>query len=194
MAYIKPQSPLKLGEDHIYPLTTYDQIIMDDGSRWDGISTEGNSLRLDLTNAEQGTLPSGNVVYYKPNNFIQRKEDFISPLTTYDQVILPDGSRWNGNTAIPQIFSQAASLPLASWVADESGETYSQTVAVEGITIDINKTNAIVSPSTDRAMEEEYLGCEVRASSQGDGTLIFTCTSLPTIDLEANVMVLTKGV
>lgn len=33
MAYLKPQSPLKNGEDHIYPLTTIDQIIMDDGSR-----------------------------------------------------------------------------------------------------------------------------------------------------------------
>ena len=37
MRYEKPQSPLKLGENHIYPLTTYDQIILDDGSRWDGL-------------------------------------------------------------------------------------------------------------------------------------------------------------
>lgn len=33
MAYLKPQSPLIIGEDHIYPLTTYDQIINKDGSR-----------------------------------------------------------------------------------------------------------------------------------------------------------------
>ena len=37
MRYEKPQSPLKLGENHIYPLTTYDQIILEDGSRWDGL-------------------------------------------------------------------------------------------------------------------------------------------------------------
>lgn len=43
MAYIKPQSPLKLGEDHIYPLTTYDQILMSDGSRWDGKTAEASS-------------------------------------------------------------------------------------------------------------------------------------------------------
>ena len=36
MAYLKPQSPIKNGQDHIYPLTTYDQIIMPDGSRWNG--------------------------------------------------------------------------------------------------------------------------------------------------------------
>lgn len=134
------------------------------------------------------------MAYLKPQAPLQKGEDHIYPLTTYDQIVMPDGKRWNGNTAIPQILSQAASLPLANWVADESEETYSQTVAVEGITIDVNKTNAIVSPSTDRTIEEEYLGCEVRASSQGDGTLTFTCISLPTIDLEANVMVLTKGV
>ena len=33
MAYLKPQSPLIMGEDHIYPLTTYDQIINKDGNR-----------------------------------------------------------------------------------------------------------------------------------------------------------------
>lgn len=93
---------------------------------------------------------------------------------------------------MPSIYSQSAALPVANWVTAEDG-TISQTVAIEGITIDINKTNAIVSPSTDRTMEEEYLGCEVRASSQGNGTLTFTCISLPTIDLEANVMVLIKG-
>lgn len=38
MAYLKPQSPITNGEDHIYPLTTYDQVIMPDGSRWNGSS------------------------------------------------------------------------------------------------------------------------------------------------------------
>ena len=36
MSYLKPQSPIKNGEDHIYPLTTIDQIIMEDGSRLGG--------------------------------------------------------------------------------------------------------------------------------------------------------------
>lgn len=37
MAYLKPQSPIKFNEDHIYPLTTVDQIIMDDGNRLSGV-------------------------------------------------------------------------------------------------------------------------------------------------------------
>lgn len=36
MTYLKPQSPIKFQEDHIYPLTTADQVILEDGSRWDG--------------------------------------------------------------------------------------------------------------------------------------------------------------
>lgn len=36
MAYIKPQYPLKNGDNYLYPVTTHDQILLDDGSRWDG--------------------------------------------------------------------------------------------------------------------------------------------------------------
>lgn len=33
MGYSKPQSPLQINGEYIYPLTTYDQIINEDGSR-----------------------------------------------------------------------------------------------------------------------------------------------------------------
>lgn len=33
MGYSKPQSPIKIGEEYVYPLTTSDQIINEDGSR-----------------------------------------------------------------------------------------------------------------------------------------------------------------
>lgn len=59
MAYIKPQSPLKLGEDYIYPLTTYDQILMPDGSRWEGILDTGNNLFI---NRFTMTLPANSWV------------------------------------------------------------------------------------------------------------------------------------
>ena len=36
MAYYKPQSPLIMNGNGIYPLTTYDQIILANGDRWDG--------------------------------------------------------------------------------------------------------------------------------------------------------------
>lgn len=40
MAYYKPQSPLIMNGNGIYPLTTYDQIILPDNTRWNGLSTE----------------------------------------------------------------------------------------------------------------------------------------------------------
>lgn len=55
MAYIKPLSPIKSGEDFIYPLTSYDQIIMEDGSRWDGTIVGFNTVKVDLEDAEEGT-------------------------------------------------------------------------------------------------------------------------------------------
>lgn len=36
MIYVKPQSPIRKGDTGIYPLTTYDQLIMKDGSRFNG--------------------------------------------------------------------------------------------------------------------------------------------------------------
>lgn len=91
-----------------------------------------------------------------------------------------------------EMYAQKVSLPVASW--EQEGEIYGQSVAVEHITIDHNKTSAIVSPPTDRDMEEAYLDCQVRAAAQGDGVIAFTCTDLPEIDLEANVMVVVQGV
>ena len=90
-----------------------------------------------------------------------------------------------------QVITHKALLPAASWT--QEGELYTQSADVEGVTIDVNKTSVIVSPPTDRAMEEMYLECAVRAGAQGDGVLVFTCTELPGIDLEANVMVVILG-
>ena len=53
-AYLKPQSPILYKNDYIYPLTTYDQIILADGSRWDGTAVSnsrtinGHSLSEDV--------------------------------------------------------------------------------------------------------------------------------------------------
>lgn len=54
-AYLKPQSPILYKNDYIYPLTTYDQVILADGSRWDGIiipvsrKINGYALTNDVT-------------------------------------------------------------------------------------------------------------------------------------------------
>lgn len=91
-----------------------------------------------------------------------------------------------------QVQTQTAVLPASAWTED--GELYTQSVTVQGVSADPDKTSVIVSPPTDRALEEAYLDCAVRASGQGDGVLVFTCTDLPDIDLQAHVMVVVLGV
>lgn len=90
-----------------------------------------------------------------------------------------------------QVLTQKVTIPAASW--EQDGEIYGQSVAVQGVTADADKTTVIASPPADRTMEEEYIGCEVRASAQGDGVVVFTCTDKPEADLVANVMVVVLG-
>ena len=55
MAYLKPQSPIKYKEDYIYPPTTIDQIIMEDGQRLSGVG-----VYLDRPDAtDDTTLEAG---------------------------------------------------------------------------------------------------------------------------------------
>ena len=58
MAYLKPQSPLqdKTSGDYFYPLTTADQILMDDGSRLSGAGL----LTVDKYGADEGEAATVN--------------------------------------------------------------------------------------------------------------------------------------
>lgn len=58
IAGVKPQAPLKYKGDHIFPVTTYDQIIMRDGSRWNGYAESPASLigKLKSTHDEDGNV------------------------------------------------------------------------------------------------------------------------------------------
>lgn len=62
MSYLKPQSPIKNSNDHIYPLTTYDQIIMPDGSRWDGVTAPTDSFVQKSGDEMIGTLTTPGLV------------------------------------------------------------------------------------------------------------------------------------
>ena len=54
--YLKPQSPLEIEGKYIYPLTYYDQIVMPDGKRWDGKTSEDQSQALKLTDEVTGKI------------------------------------------------------------------------------------------------------------------------------------------
>ncbi len=74
-----------------------------------------------------------------------------------------------------------ATLTVAGWEAN------SQTVAVVGVTVD---SNILVSPPSTSTEFLAYGAAQIRASAQGAGTITFTCTTTPTTELIANVLIL----
>lgn len=98
------------------------------------------------------------------------------------------------SNAKPTIFTYVISLPSASWGQNAETKLFEQTVTVDNVSADATKTSVVVTPPADRSIEEKYNDCSVRAISQGDGTLVFTCIDLPEEDLSANVMVVVLGV
>lgn len=138
MAYLKPQSPIKNGENHIYPLTTHDQIILADGSRWDG------KLVLEQV----------------ANLFTQ----------THKIVLTVDG--WNDT--VP----------------------YIQTINIEGlmandlINVDIDMSEA--TNSTAGAIQEAW--CLVGRSVVTEGAITFYCyDTKPEMDLKVNIQVIRQS-
>lgn len=157
MAYFKPQSPLKKGSDHIYPLTTYDQIIMEDGSRWNG-KADGD-LSVDTTGATQG----------EPN------------LVNADQL----GGYAASEYLRAKTYKNELTVTLSKIEWSESEDGYVQLVAANGVTAN---NSVIVSSVIDNI--NSYYKCGVRCVAQEDGYLTFVANRVPMNDLPVNVLVI----
>ena len=171
MAYIKPQSPLKLGEDHIYPLTTYDQILMPDGSRWNGKSGGLNAdvIANNLTTTEEGYVLDARQGY-ELKELIKQKASIVN----YSVVLLADG-----------------------WVLESEDAPYTQTVSVEGVSYgdridaDINMSEV----TKDNAKEIQKNWFLVDRFTGSDGHATFYCYGdIPTIDLSVNVSFISNAI
>lgn len=108
MAYYKPQSPIKNGEDHIYPLTTYDQIIMPDGTRWNGEASSGSGSGEDVTLEQLGILATAEELNYM--------DGVISNVQMQLDDKIPNSRMVNG-----QVLSEDITLTASDVGADESG-------------------------------------------------------------------------
>ena len=105
MAYLKPQSPIKYKEDYIYPPTTIDQIIMDDGQRLSGVGVyldrpdEGEETTVAGLNADTlgGIAPSGFVTQSELNTYKNEVSEEMSGMDiNYNHIIMPNGNKWDG--------------------------------------------------------------------------------------------------
>lgn len=141
--YYKPQTPLVKGDDFIYPLTTYDQVIMSDGSRFNIIDDLESTSTTKALSANQGRALK---------NVIDGKAEIdIGSLT----------------------------LSVGNW------SNMSQSVSASGVTM---SNTVIVVPSPENYTT--YHECGIYCSAQGTNTLTFTTTEQPTADLSVQFMII----
>lgn len=102
-------------------------------------------------------------------------------------VSLADGqtgdSGGGGGTGIIMI---TVLLSSTGWTGAQS--PYTQTVVANGVTSD---NPVLVSPNVSQNLVAQSFG--VSALSQGNGTLTFSCVTIPNIDIEYNVGILSGG-
>ena len=89
------------------------------------------------------------------------------------------GTAVQGSTGTPSVFT-TATLTVVGW----NGGTYQQTVAVIGVT---GSNNVGVFPPSARADYLAYGLAQISCIAQGIDTLTFQCTTIPTVQLVANV-------
>lgn len=87
---------------------------------------------------------------------------------------------------IPAIKGKDAVVGTATATLTVQGWTNrTQTISVPSVT---SSSTVIVSPAP--ASVPAYAAAQVYCSAQGDGTLTFTCDTLPTAELAVNVVIL----
>lgn len=163
MAYMKPQYPLKNGDNYIYPITTGDQVILSDGSRLEqnGAVVAGkfkNERSISLTGDVTGTIKfdgSKNVVM---------------------------------NTSVSASKFYTVTLPAAEW---SSSAPFTQTAYVDGILasdnpiVDINM--ASIGTDDNTLLFESW--ALVGRISTNDGSITAYCyEEKPAVDISINIM------
>lgn len=174
---IKPQSPIKSGSVGIFPLTTFDQIIMPNGARWNGIVVEDGVL--DPANIPTIDFDGATTDVYEKTSVPLRVGNIYAYLpTTADQVILSDGTRLEQNGKLPYRYEKVEfniNLAVGGW----TGETapYVQVIQVEGVSssddlkADVDMSNVNVDTFSDLNSSWACVGRLVA----GDGIVTAYC-------------------
>lgn len=164
MAYLKPQSPIKYNEDHIYPLTTGDQVILSDGSR-----LEKNGV------VEAGKLKNAKAISLSGD---------VTGTANFDG---SDGITINTTVSASKFFT--VTLSKSGW---SSYAPYTQTVYVNGIkasdnpVVDINMSSATTVNSTDLIAAWGFVG---RIATSNGSITAYCYEEKPTVDISVNLMV-----
>lgn len=168
---------------------------------------------IDLTtkvDKDQGTAQMGNVLYVGSTGIVSPVDLIVSSETEPEDALLwfdtsepsiipPVSSAYNGKylkivdgkiTFVSLSDDDtlgsigAASIGISVTLLSSGWSSNAQTVTVNGVTA---SNNIIVSPAP--ASMQDYMDCAVYCSAQAANQLTFNCTSVPSVDITVNVLI-----
>ena len=131
-----------------------------------------------------GSIDNEAIIVSKPQNPLQHKDgDYFYPLTTADQVIFDDSTRLdtklnNFEANMVKMNATIVELTVDGW------DNKVKTVEVPNVTLN---SNVFIAPTP--TTYTEYIKRGIFCVEQGEGTLTFECTKIPTIAVSVNVSI-----
>lgn len=113
----------------------------------------------------------------KATNPFKQDSNYYYPLTTYDQIIMPDGSRWEGVVSENLLTTVGPiSIAQSSWVSSNGGwkYTYNSTAITDDMAVVEYLPSSATQGNQAAAIDWETL----------DGSLVLTTATKPTGTLE----------
>lgn len=121
--YLKPQIPLKKGEDYFYPLTTDDQVILSDGRRLNQVDFNDSQIIFVGSNESFPTRGDSGKIYVK-NNYLYIWNGVSYQILSVQTV--------NGKSG--QVELTAADVGALNHPSDVSGATVGSYLVIQSIT------------------------------------------------------------
>ena len=113
MAYVKPQTPLNIGEDKIYPLTTEDQVILKDGTRLDTIKLVKDKLDTSTFNSYKQS--TDNSLSSISNNIVDLQNKDTEIKNKIDGLITDDEVKLDKTWSSQKIANRLNDIELAKF-------------------------------------------------------------------------------
>lgn len=171
----KPQSPLRYEDKYFYPLTTADQIITGNGTRL-------NAALNGIVYAEE---QDGNIKTLFADS---TKTEALFPRTNVEAISDNDGTGLDvllNNLDASIGTKQEKHKPISVSLSSSNWSNMKQTVSANGVT-----ANNTIIPSPAPASHVAYGEAGVYCSAQGENTLTFTCSEIPSANLTVNVLIM----
>ena len=143
------------------------------------VNKAGDTIKGDLTveGNIKGKYITGTWLQTTADNHMKTKPTKVAILDSGGWVYYRTADEIKSDLGILQ--KASATLTTSAW------NNNAQTVSVSGVT---TTNNVIVSPAT-KASADIWAESEVFCAEQGNGTLKFTCTDVPTADISVNVVI-----